>query len=323
MKYIEALRNGISDILESDGRALIMGEDIGEPYGGAFKVTKNIEKRFPEQVIPTPMSESALTGIAVGMALNGYKPILEIMFGDFITLCADQVINHASKFTYLFEKECNMVIRTPMGGYRGYGATHSQSLEKIFFGIPNIEIIAPNIFLDPGVLLQNSLNSNVLSIFIEHKLDYGKDIILEDTHSSFEIKRRENYSEIKISDDDTCDGYMFVYGGMLSMAMEIVHDIFIEEEVHIHLIVPTQIYPLKDSIFSNIKKGKDIFILEESNKEGGFTSEIARSLLEKGISFNSFSSYSAMNEVIGASKALELHVLPDKESILKEILERF
>ena len=115
MKYIDSLKEGLNNLLKNDSKVILLGEDIGEPYGGAFRVTKGLSSRYPKQVISTPMSESALTGIAVGMALNGYKPILEIMFGDFITLCADQIINHASKFPFLFGKDINMVIRTPMG----------------------------------------------------------------------------------------------------------------------------------------------------------------------------------------------------------------
>jgi len=91
MKYIDSLKESLDKILKRNNRIILLGEDIGDPYGGAFKVTKGLSSKYPEQIISTPMSESALTGICIGMALNGYKPILEIMFGDFITLCADEI----------------------------------------------------------------------------------------------------------------------------------------------------------------------------------------------------------------------------------------
>ena len=129
--YIEGLRNGIKKLL-IDSDVILIGEDIEEPYGGAFKVSKGLSHEFPNQIINMPMSEQGFTGMAIGMSLAGMKPIVEIMFGDFITLIVDQLVNHAAKFSWMYEKKIHLVVRTPMGGYRGYGATHSQSLVKLF-----------------------------------------------------------------------------------------------------------------------------------------------------------------------------------------------
>ena len=127
---LETLNASLHDAMTKDERVYIMGEDILDPYGGAFKVTKGLSTSFPERVITTPISEAGIVGVAAGMALRGLRPIVEIMFGDFFTLIADQLINHIAKFRWMYKDQVNVpiVIRAPMGGRRGYGPTHSQSL---------------------------------------------------------------------------------------------------------------------------------------------------------------------------------------------------
>lgn len=322
MKYVDSLRKSLDILLKKDKKIIILGEDIGEPYGGAFKVTKGLENKYPKQIIPTPMSESALTGISVGLALNGFKPILEIMFGDFITLCADQIINHASKFKFLYGKNLNMIIRTPMGGYRGYGATHSQSLEKMYFGVPDVYIFVPNILINPGELLQGAINFGSLVIFIENKSDYSRDLI--SNSDKFEIKRYKNNDLViaGIKGENEFDGYIITYGGMVEMALEIIWEIFIEQEKSLKLIIPSIISPVDKEILNSIEENKEIYILEEGIKEGGFNSEISRLLLENNIRVKKFQVFAAKNEVIGASKFLENYVLPDKSRIIKQIMGR-
>jgi 2-oxoisovalerate dehydrogenase E1 component len=118
------------DWLDSDPRAIFLGEDIADPYGGAFKVSKGFTTQFPERALTTPISEAAITGVGIGLALTGRRAFVEIMFGDFITLAFDQIVNNASKFYHMYNGKlsCPVVVRAPMGGRRGYGPTHSQSL---------------------------------------------------------------------------------------------------------------------------------------------------------------------------------------------------
>ena len=113
---------------------IFLGEDLDDPYGGAFKISKGLKTKFKNQVYSTPISEAAITGLSSGMSIQGHKPIVEIMFGDFLTLTFDQIVNNISKFHDMYNKGVRnpIIIRTPMGGRRGYGPTHSQSLEKFF-----------------------------------------------------------------------------------------------------------------------------------------------------------------------------------------------
>ena len=129
MRYVESINKSLHRLMKDDEKVLVLGEDIIDPYGGAFKVTKGLSTAFPSRVINTPISEASITGFATGLAIKGYKPILEIMFGDFITLCTDQIVNGASKFRWMYGEQFSvpLIIRTPMGGRRGYGSTHSQT----------------------------------------------------------------------------------------------------------------------------------------------------------------------------------------------------
>src|SRR5260370_8433738 len=153
--------------MRSDERILVLGEDNEGPYGGAFKVTKDLSLEFPGRVRNTPISEGAVVGVGNGLALNGFVPVCEIMFGDLLALAADQLINHASKFRYLFNEQVNvpLVVRTPMGGRRGYGATHSQSLEKHFLGMTGTLKLAINHRYDPALVFDTLFASIDLPVF--------------------------------------------------------------------------------------------------------------------------------------------------------------
>jgi len=126
---LDSLNNALKTALDNDLRVYLLGEDILDPYGGAFKVTRGLSTLFPDRVLTTPISEAAITGVSGGMALRGLRPVAEIMFGDFVTLIADQLVNHAAKFRWMYNDKVRvpMVVRTPMGGRRGYGpTTHSR-----------------------------------------------------------------------------------------------------------------------------------------------------------------------------------------------------
>ena len=152
---MQALNDALHEVFEARDDVYLLGEDVLDPYGGAFKVTQGLSDRFPDRVLTTPISEASLFGVAAGMALRGYRPILEIMFGDFVALGLDQIVNGIAKFREMFDDQVTvpLVVRTPMGGRRGYGPTHSQSLEKLLLGVPNICVVAASECHDLGGLL--------------------------------------------------------------------------------------------------------------------------------------------------------------------------
>ena len=179
--------------MDKDKNILFLGEDILSPYGGAFKVSQGLSDKFPENVISTPISEGAIAGISNGLALAGKRPFLEIMFGDFMTLCFDQIVNHASKFHHMYNKKinCPVVFRTPMGGGRGYGPTHSQTLQEPLVGIDNVKVFAINSFIDPYFIYENIyLNEKHPVIVIENKVDYGR-FVGDKKNNSYELTKSD------------------------------------------------------------------------------------------------------------------------------------
>ena len=157
----KVLNDALHEAMEENSKVLFIGEDILDPYGGAFKVAKGLSTKFPDRVYPTPISEAAIMGIANGLSLRGFVPVVEIMFGDFIALAFDQILNHMSKFGSMYNGQVkpHLVVRTPMGGYRGYGPTHSQSLEKFLIGIPNIIVLYPSHVHPIKSILKKAINN--------------------------------------------------------------------------------------------------------------------------------------------------------------------
>jgi acetoin:2,6-dichlorophenolindophenol oxidoreductase subunit beta len=174
LTYAEAIREGLAQAMEADPRVFTFGEDIGA-YGGAFGVTGDLVHRFgPERVIDTPISELALAGTAVGAALTGMRPVLEIQFSDFLTLATEQIVNQAAKIRFMFGGKASvpMVVRMPGGSGTGAAAQHSQSLEAWFAHVPGLKVVQPATPQDAkGLLLAAIDDPNPVLIF-EHKLLY-------------------------------------------------------------------------------------------------------------------------------------------------------
>jgi len=215
--------------------------------------------------LETPISESALSGMISGMALTGLRPILEIMFGDFMTLCVDQIINHMSKIVNLYQIALPIVIRCPMGAGRFYGPTHSQSLEKIFLGIPGISVVSPSLFHDVYQVFISAVRENVPTIFIEHKdlyayvldIDFGYKITYKDC-GLYPIAIVQNYDYGKE------DVSIFAYGGV---SLKVAKAIFsFKDQYKIKCYFP--------SLISNVEHlpseqlGDKVVVIDESI--GGF-----------------------------------------------------
>jgi pyruvate dehydrogenase E1 component beta subunit len=174
LTYAEALREALRQEMTRDERVVLLGEDIGV-YGGAFGVTDHLLQEFgANRVRDTPISEAGITGCAIGAALTGLRPVLEIQFMDFITLCMEQLVLQAAKIRYMFggKAQVPMVLRTPGGSGTGAAAQHSESLEAWFAHVPGLKVVAPSTPADAKGLLLSSIRDNNPVIFVEHKLLY-------------------------------------------------------------------------------------------------------------------------------------------------------
>jgi 2-oxoisovalerate dehydrogenase E1 component len=268
-----------------DERIILIGEDIEGPYGGAFKVTKNLSLEFPGRVRNMPIAESAIVGLGNGMALSGLVPVCEIMFGDFIALAADQIINHASKFKYMYNDQVDLrlVIRTPMGGKRGYGPTHSQSLEKHFLGLPGTRMLALHHRHDPGAIYDTLFATiDRPTIVIENKLLYG----LRTGDSAPEGYALEQSDELfpttRIRPEGAADATILCYGGMLVDVEKALDTLFDEDEIACEVICPTQLYPLDyRAILESVRRTGRLLIAEEGLNFAAFGAEVVAQIMER------------------------------------------
>ena len=172
--YAEAIKQAMCEEMRRDENVFFMGEDIGT-YCGAFGVSRGMLEEFGEsRVIDTPISETAYVGAGVGAAVTGMRPIVELMFSDFVAVCYDQIINQAAKMHFMFAGKVSvpMVIRTAAGGGTGAAAQHSQSLEQMYCHVPGLKVVAPSTPYDAKGLLKTAIRDNNCVIFLEQKKLY-------------------------------------------------------------------------------------------------------------------------------------------------------
>jgi pyruvate/2-oxoglutarate/acetoin dehydrogenase E1 component len=326
-------------MMVEDPRVVVLGEDILDPYGGVFKVTRGLSTRFPARVLTTPISESAIVGVATGLALRGLRPIAEIMFGDFVTLVADQLINHASKFRWMYDDQVRvpLVVRTPMGGRRGYGATHSQSLEKHFLGVPGLTVVAPHVLGDPGGLLRQAvLNDDEPVLFVESKACYGRQLVDHipgmrvDTYAD---DRSEFPTTLARHEDSGghSDGLICCYGGSAPLCLEAVRNLKEREGLSIDLAVFTQLSPPPTSHIRHVLSETHASILayvEEANPVAGWGAELISQVeqiraVDRSISAITHCRIGAASTPIPSSRELELRSLPQVRDIVSQVLSCF
>jgi pyruvate/2-oxoglutarate/acetoin dehydrogenase E1 component len=336
MKYLESINKSLHTLFKENEKVFFIGEDVLDPYGGAFRVAKDLSLKYPERVITTPISEASIVGFGTGLALMGKHPIVEIMFGDFITLISDQLINSAVKFSQMYNNKVTvpLVIRTPMGGYRGYGPTHSQTLESIFFNVPNLKIIAPSHLHNPGALLSNVvLKEKNPVLFIENKILYPENLINEEnigeifTCKIIEDSENPGYPTIKISikDSQKPDLLIVCYGGMSKIAFEAVKNIFLEEEICTDIVIPSIIKPIPPDLIDVVKMNYDkVLIVEESIKYSGWGAELSAQIYENSSDENiTVKRIGAKSFVVPSSKILEEYILPGSKDIIEELIKLY
>ena len=251
MIYARAVGDALRDALTADPRVVLLGEDIVDPYGGAFKVTRGLSSQFPTRVRATPISEGAIAGVAAGLAMAGYRPIVEIMFGDFLTLCFDQIVNHIAKYQAMYDGAvaCPVIIRTPSGGGRGYGPTHSQSLEKHFLGIPHLRVVAGSLWHEPEHLFAGFLADDTPVLHVEHKLLYPLPVGAGSA-TPCEAFTEEGAAgmlptkSFRLVDRSQCTLTVIAYGYQAELVRRTIATLALEEEVFAELLVPAQLSPI-------------------------------------------------------------------------------
>lgn len=238
ISYRDAVREAMVEEMRRDEKVFLMGEDIGV-YDGAFGVSKGMIEEFgPERVRETPISEQAFVGAGVGAAITGMRPIVELMFSDFMTVCYDQIINQAAKMHFMFAGKVNvpMVIRTPAGGGTGAAAQHSQSLEQMYLHVPGLKVVVPSTPYDAKGLLKQAIRDNNPVIFLEQKKLYNVKGMVPDEDYTIPF----GVADVKREGTDVS---IFTYGRMVQMSLEVAEKLA-EEGINVEVVDLRTLSPL-------------------------------------------------------------------------------
>lgn len=274
--YLEAIRDALRVKLREDEKVLLLGEDIGV-YGGAFGVTATLLEEFGSaRVRDTPISELGMTGVAVGAALTGMRPVVDIQFSDFLTLALDQVVNQAAKIRYMYGGKATvpLVIRTPSGSGTGAAAQHSQSLEACLAHVPGLKVVQPSTPYDAKGLLIAAINDPNPVIFYEHKLLYKKtgDVPTD----TYEIPL--GVADVKREGTDVT---IIATGIMVQKALQAAMD-YAALGVSVEVIDPRTLVPLDEAtILNSVEKTGRVIIVHEAVKRGGIGGEITSLIAER------------------------------------------
>ena len=277
-RIIKAINQALSDAMTEDTSVVIFGEDVARP-GGAFTATRGLQEAFPGRVLDTPISEQAITGAAVGAALSGLRPVVEIMFMDFITLAMDQLVNQAAKVRFMSGGQVSvpMVLRTPHGGTQNAGPQHSQCLEAWLAHIPGLIVICPATPSDTYGLLRAAITNPNPVVFVENKALYGVKGNMPDDLA--EITAEIGKARIARSGQDIT---IVTYGAMLYRSLEAAEQLAgngIEAEViDLRTLQPWD----KAAVLESISRTHRAVVVHEAVTAFGIGAEIAATLVDEG-----------------------------------------
>jgi 2-oxoisovalerate dehydrogenase E1 component beta subunit len=269
---LQAIHEGLAEEMRADESVIVLGEDVGRA-GGVFRVTQGLLEEFGSaRVMDTPLAESLIVGSAIGLAVNGMRPVAEIQFGDFIPPAFDQIVNEAAKFYYRSNGAWNvpMTIRAPYGVVPGGALYHSQSIEAWFCNTPGLKIVAPTFPADAKAMLKTSIRDPNPVLFLEHKRTYR--LIKEEVpDNGYEVplgKARVHREGADIT--------LVAYGLMLYTALEVANRLSEEHGVETEVVEPRTLYPLdKETILDSARKTGKVLVVSEANLTGSFSGEIA------------------------------------------------
>jgi pyruvate dehydrogenase E1 component beta subunit len=276
MMYREALRRALDEEMQRDPLVFLMGETIAE-RGGSYKVTEGLLKKYgPRRVIDTPIAEASFTGMAVGAALIGCRPVVEILFVDFAMLAMDQIVNQAAKQEFISGGQCRvpMVLRTQGGAGNGLAAQHSQSLEAFFYHIPGLKVVMPSTPHDACGLLKAAIRDDQPVIFIEHKLLYMTRGPVPEEEYVIPLGR----AEVKKNGTDVS---LITYSHMTLKCLEAAAALEVDG-ISVEVIDLRTLCPLdKETILASARKTGRAIVVHEAVKRGGVGGDIAAMLMEE------------------------------------------
>lgn len=315
--YLQALSDGLSEELARDPAVYILGEDV--TVGGPFGVTKDLAEKFGQnRVINTPISEGTVVGLAVGAAVLGFRPVVEVMFADFITLAMDQLVNHAAKLHYMSGGQLRvpLTIRVQGGATGGWGAHHSQSFEAWFHHVPGLKVVMPSTPFDAKGLLKSAIRDDNPVLFVEHRGLYW---------SRGEVPEGDYVVPLGLASirRPGKDVTVLALSKMVSVALEAAEQLA-AQDISVEVIDPRSLCPLDlDTIVASVRKTGRLVVVHEAVQAGGVGAELAAQVQEAA--FDSLDSpilrVGAPFAPVPASPVLEKQFVPGTEELLSAVLD--
>ncbi len=279
MNNVEAVRHTLYEALKNDERTLVLGEDVGA-RGNVFLITKGFIEEFgAERVIDTPLAEASIVGVAIGMAMEGLRPIAEIQFADFIYPAFNQIVGEAAKTRYRSNGDytCPLVIRTPYGGGVRGALSHSVSIEALFYHVPGLKIVAPSFPSDIKGLLNAAIDDPDPVLFLEHKKTYR---LVKGEVPSGHYTIPIGLADVKHPGESLT---VVSYGLYVHQAIEAAKRLA-EEGLSVEVIDLRSIRPMdRTTILASVRKTHKLLIIHEDNKFGGIGAEIGAMVAEEAL----------------------------------------
>ncbi len=318
-RYIEAINQALADELDADEQVILMGVDIGAG-GGVYGVTRGLQERFgSERVIDTPIAEAGVLGAAVGAAMAGLRPVAEIMYMDFITVCLDPIVNQAAKLRYMTGGGVRVpvVFRTQTGGGKSAGAQHSQSLEGILAHIPGLQVYCPSDARDAYDLLAHAIRADHPVCYVENRRLYGK------RHDDWDRESLEPGRARIVREGD--DVTLVTWGRMVPESLRAAEEL--SDEVSAEVIDARTLVPLDvETIVASVARTGRCLVVHEAVERFGPGNEIVARVVREAL-FDldgPVRTYGALPSPVPYSPNLERAMLPDAAGIagaLKEVAQ--
>jgi 2-oxoisovalerate dehydrogenase E1 component beta subunit len=315
--YLQAITEAMREELHRDPKVFILGEDIGI-YGGAFKVTKGLIEEFGEErIMDTPISESAIIGVAVGAALVGMRPVAEMQFADFITCGFSQIVTNAATMHYRYNIPVPMVVRAPSGGGIHGGPFHSKNPEAWFVHQPGLKVVAPATARDAKGLLKCAIRDDNPVIYFENKFLYRR--IKENLPDGEEVLTPIGKAAIYRNGTDTT---VITYGSMVHAAQQAAEKMAAEHQVQLEIIDLRTLKPLDtETIMNSVAKTNRVVIVHEANLTGGIGGEISALIAEHGFELLDapIKRVAALDTPTPYSPIMEEAFMPNAEKIIMAV----
>ena len=316
--YRDAVREALDEEMARDQNVFIMGEDVGI-LGGNFKCTAGLREKYGDlRVKDTPISEAGFVGIGIGAAITGLRPVIELMFGDFIMVAMDQICNQAAKITYMSggQVKVPLVIRTPFGGGRSSAAQHSQSFHAWVAHCPGLKVVVPSSGAEAKGLLKTAIRDNNPVVFFEHKMLYTTKFAMSETETEIPFGKARIVTE---GNDLT----LVATSIMVVKAEKVVKQLQ-QEGIHVELIDLRTVVPLDtETIARSVRKTGRLLIVDEGHISFGISGEITARIMPQV-----FYDLEAPVQRLGTadvplpfSPALEFPLIPDEKAIAAKIKE--